>query len=173
MIVSAIYAMTKNRVIGRHNEIPWYLPADLKYFKKVTTGHHVIMGRNTFASIGRPLPNRTNVIITRDPFFVANDCLVAHSVHEALEIAFDNGESEAFIIGGGQIYGESLPFWDKLYLTEVEAEIPGDTYAPELNKKEWQLIKQEKSAADDKNEYACTFKVYQRKEGDRTVGEEE
>ncbi|AEE51407.1 dihydrofolate reductase [Haliscomenobacter hydrossis] len=162
MIVSVIVAAAKNRVIGMHNQIPWYLPADLKYFKKITTNHHVIMGRNTFNSIGRPLPNRTNVIVTRDIFFAATDCLVAHSVDEALELAYDNGEMEAFIIGGGQIYEQSQEYWDKIYLTEVNLEPEGEVFFPEINLKEWRLTFKEPHRADDKNEMDYTFKVYDR-----------
>lgn len=145
-----------------HNQIPWYLPADLKYFKKITTNHHVIMGRNTFNSIGRPLPNRTNVIVTRDIFFAATDCLVAHSVDEALELAYDNGETEAFIIGGGQIYEQSQEYWDKIYLTEVNLEPEGEVFFPEINLKEWRLTFKQPHLADEKNEMDYTFKVYDR-----------
>ncbi|HOY18353.1 MAG TPA: dihydrofolate reductase [Haliscomenobacter sp.] len=162
MIVSVIVAAAKNRVIGMHNQIPWYLPADLKYFKKITTNHHVIMGRNTFNSIGRPLPNRTNVIVTRDIFFAATDCLVAHSVDEALELAYDNGETEAFIIGGGQIYEQSQEYWDKIYLTEVNLEPEGEVFFPEINLKEWRLTFKQPLLADEKNEMDYTFKVYDR-----------
>jgi len=162
VIVSVIVAAAKNRVIGMHNQIPWYLPADLKYFKKITTNHHVIMGRNTFNSIGRPLPNRTNVIVTRDIFFAATDCLVAHSVDEALELAYDNGETEAFIIGGGQIYEQSQEYWDKIYLTEVNLEPEGEVFFPEINLKEWRLTFKQPLLADEKNEMDYTFKVYDR-----------
>jgi dihydrofolate reductase len=166
MIVSAIVAAARNRVIGMHNQIPWYLPADLKYFKKTTLNHHVIMGRNTFASIGRPLPQRTNIIVTRDLFFLANDCLVAHSVEEALELAYDNGETEAFIIGGGQIYEQSQEYWDKIYLTEVELEPSGEVFFPAIDRKAWRLSFKEAHRADDKNEMDYTFKVYARVEGE-------
>jgi dihydrofolate reductase len=128
MIVSAIVAVAKNGVIGAEGQIPWYLPADLAWFKKTTLGHHIIMGRNSFHSIGRPLPKRTNIVVTRDPFFSAEGVLIAHSVEEALGMAFDNGETEAFIIGGGQIYKESIDLWDKLYLTSVETEPEGDVF---------------------------------------------
>lgn len=162
MIVSAIVATAKNRVIGKDNNIPWYLSADLKYFKRTTLNHHIIMGRKSFQSIGRPLPKRTNVVVTRDPFFVASNCLIASSIEEALNLAYDNGETEAFIIGGGQIYKQSMPLWDKLYLTEVDLEIEGDVFFPEINKQEWQLISSELHQADEKNEYDYTFKVFER-----------
>lgn len=130
MIVSAIVAAAENNAIGRHNQIPWYLSEDLKYFKRTTLDHFVIMGRRSFESIGRPLPRRTNVIITRDPFYAVSGCLVARSVEEALTMALDAGETEAFIIGGGEIYRQSLPYWDKLYLTRVEAVVEGEVFFP-------------------------------------------
>jgi dihydrofolate reductase len=162
MLVSAIVAAARNRVIGKDNQIPWYLSSDLKYFKKVTLGHHVIMGRNSFVSIGRPLPKRTNIIITRDPYFAASGCLVARSVEEALSLAYDNDETEAFIIGGGQIYELSMPLLDRIYLTEVDAEPEGDVFFPEFDLDKWMLISSEAHPADEKNDHDYTFKVYER-----------
>lgn len=162
MIVSAIVAVAKNRVIGKNNEIPWYLPADLKYFKRTTINHHIIMGRKSFLSIGRPLPKRTNVVVTRDAFFTATGCLVAHSIEEALTLAENNGEEEAFIIGGGEIYRQSVSYWDRLYLTEVDAEPAGDVLFPELDWTEWRLASEERHAADEKNEYGYAFQVWER-----------
>lgn len=163
MKVSAIVAVSENGVIGRNNDIPWYLSSDLKYFKKTTLNHHIIMGRNSFLSIGRPLPKRTNIIITRDPFYVVEGAIVAHSIEEALSIAQDNGEEEAFVIGGGQIYGLSHQYWDKLYLTEVHTEVEGDVLFPTLDFEEWNLLSAEKHQADEKNDFDYTFKVYERK----------
>ncbi|MBK6932100.1 MAG: dihydrofolate reductase [Saprospirales bacterium] len=162
MIVSAIVAVATNGVIGIDNQIPWHLPADLAYFKRTTLGHHILMGRNSFSSIGRPLPKRTNVVITRDPFFTAEGVLVAHSVEEALGLAYDNGETEAFIIGGGAIYRESMELWDRLYLTEVDAAPQGDVLFPELDPFEWREIWRETHAADEKNEFGYTFRVLER-----------
>ncbi len=162
MIVSSIVAMAENRVIGKDNEIPWYLPADLAYFKKTTLGHVVIMGRNSFISIGRALPKRTNIIITRDPYYVTSCCPVAHSIEEALKIAQQEGEEEAFIIGGGQIFNQSVDLWDRLYLTKVHTVLDGDVFFPEINMSEWKLISDLFRAKDDKNEYDCSFKVYDR-----------
>ncbi len=164
MIVSAIVAVAKKKVMGRAGDIPWYLPADLKYFKKVTLDHHIIMGRKTYESIGRPLPKRTNVILTRQPFYIVSNCLMAQDIEEALSIAYDNGEEEAFIIGGGEIYKLSMPYWDKLYLTEVDLEVEGDTFFPELDMDEWELKSEEKHLPDDKNEHSYTFKVFERKQ---------
>jgi dihydrofolate reductase len=163
MIVSAIAAAARNNVIGKDNQIPWYLPADLAYFKRATLGHHIIMGRNSFHSIGRPLPKRTNIVITRDPFFTASGVLVAHSVEEALGMAFDAGETEAFIIGGGVIYRESMGLWDRIYLTEVDLTVDGDVFFPEIDPAEWNEISRESHAADEKNEWGYTFRVLERK----------
>ncbi len=164
MIVSAIVAIAKNNVIGRssHNDIPWYLPADLKYFKRTTLHHHILMGRNCYESIGRPLPKRTNVIITRNPFYVATGCCITHSIQEALELAHDHGEEEAFIIGGGEIYKQSINLCDKLYVTEVELEVDGDVFFPAIDTQQWKLLQSEAHLADEKNEYNYTFKVYER-----------
>ena len=163
MIISAIVAVAKNNVIGKDNDIPWYLPADLKYFKKTTLNHHIIMGRNCYESIGKPLPKRTNVVLTRNPFFIVSNCYVTHSVDEALEVAKNNEEEEAFIIGGAQIYEQSMNLWDKLYLTEVDLEVEGDVFFPEINFEEWELISEEAHQADEKNEYDYVFKIFQRK----------
>lgn len=163
MIVSAIVATAKNNVIGINNDIPWYLPADLKYFKKKTLDHHIIMGRKSYESIGRPLPKRTNVIVTRDPFFMASNCLVVHSVEEGLQLALDNNEDEAFIIGGGEIYKLAMPFVDRLYLTEVDLEVEGAVFFPEVDFSEWNLISEEAHEPDEKNELNYVFKIFERK----------
>lgn len=163
MKISCIVAVAQDLVIGKDNDIPWYLPADLQYFKKRTLGHHIIMGRKCYASIGRPLPKRTNVIITRDPFFISTNCLVTHSIAEALEQAQDNGEEEAFIIGGGTIYEQTADLWDKLYLTEVDLKVEGDIYFPALDMDQWSLTSEEAHKADDKNEHNYIFKIYERK----------
>ena len=162
MIVSAIAAAAENRVIGSDGKIPWYLPADLKYFKRTTLNHHVIMGRKTFLSLGKPLVNRTNIILTRDPFFMVSNCLVAHSIEEALGMAYDNGEEEAFIAGGAEIYQQSIPYWDRLYLTEVEIEPEGDAYFPKIDKENWKLVKSDPREPDEKNKIPYTFKLFER-----------
>jgi dihydrofolate reductase len=165
MLISAIVATDRRNVIGKDNEIPWYLPADLAYFKRTTLDHHIIMGRGTFRSIGRPLPKRTNIVITRDPYFTSDGVLVAHSVEEALGLAFDNGETEAFIIGGGQLFRETADRWDRLYLTEVDLEVEGgDTFFPEIDPAEWREIRRETHAPDVKNNWAYTFRVLERAE---------
>lgn len=170
MLVSAIVAVAKNNVIGKDNQIPWYLPADLAYFKRTTLNHFVLMGRNSFLSIGRPLPKRTNVVITRNPFFTADGVLLAHSVEEALSLAFDAGETEAFILGGGEIYQASIHLWDKVYLTEVETEVAGDAFFPVLNPAEWQETWREAHPADAKNEFVYTFRILERVDTDLPEG---
>ena len=159
MTISAIVATAKNNVIGKGNNIPWYLPADLKYFKRTTLGHHVIMGRKSYQSIGRPLPKRTNVIVTRDPFFIASGCVVMHSLEEALAFAKNNGEEEAFIIGGGEIYRQAMPLLEKLYLTEVDLEVDGTVFFPKIKEEEWTEISSEKHPPDEKNEHNYIFRV--------------
>jgi len=163
MIISTIVAVAKNNVIGKDNNIPWYLPADLKYFKKITTGHHIVMGRKCYESIGRPLPKRTNVVVTRNPFFIASGCLITHNVAEAVQLAEANGEEEVFIIGGGQIYEIALPHVDRIYLTEVDVEVEGDIFFPTIDPNNWNLIKETKHKSDGKNQYDYTFKVLERK----------
>ncbi|MFZ2899793.1 MAG: dihydrofolate reductase [Saprospiraceae bacterium] len=163
MIVSAIVAISKNRVIGSDNQIPWHLPADMAFFKRTTMGHFVIMGRLTFLSLGRPLPKRTNVVVTRDPFFTATGCFVAHSLEEALSMASEFGETETFIIGGGQIYRESMEYLDRIYLTEVDVAVEGDVFFPELKENEWEVIHSESHPADEKNEFSYTFTTLERR----------
>lgn len=162
MIISCIVAVGNDHVIGLNNTIPWYLPADLQYFKRTTIGHHVIMGRSSYDSIGKPLPKRTNIIITKDPYFIVSNCLIAHSIEEALSLAFENGEEECFIIGGGQIYRQTVDFWNRLYITEVQIDVKGDTFFPTIQKEDWMLKSEVHNEPDEKNPYHYTFKVYER-----------
>jgi dihydrofolate reductase len=162
MLISAIVAVAKNKVIGHNNQIPWYLPADLGFFKRTTTGHCIIMGRKCFRSIGKPLPNRTNIVITRDPFFIADGIVVVHSIEEALQYAQDQGETEAMIIGGGEIYRQSAHYWDRIYYTEVDIEPEGDIFFEIPNPEQWKLVWSEAHQADAKNEYDYTFKRYEK-----------
>lgn len=163
MIVSAIVAAAKNNVIGDGNDIPWRISTDLKYFKQTTLEHHVIMGRKTFASMGRPLPKRTNIVLTRDLMFTATGILVAHSIQEALTIAYDNDETEVFIIGGGEIYQQSMHYLDKVYLTRVMAEPEGGVVFPDLPADEWELISSEAHQAGERDEHDFVFEVYSRR----------
>ena len=163
MIISQIVAVSTNGVIGKDNDLIWRLSSDLKYFKKVTTGHHIIMGRKNYESIGRPLPNRTSVIITRNKDYQADGCVIVNSLSEALNVARDNGETEACIIGGGEIYNMSLAITDKVYLTEVHEEFEGDTYYPALDKSKWKEVSRDSFKADDKNAHDYSFVVFEKK----------
>ena len=164
MTLSAIVATDRNRVIGKDDDIPWHLPADLKYFKRRTLNHHIIMGRKTFESIGRPLPKRTNIVVTRNPFFMASKCLVAGSLQEAIELARNNGENEAFIIGGGTIYEQAMPLIDRLYLTEVDLAVEGgEVFFPEPDAAIWEEVSAEAHLPDEKNPHAYTFRILERR----------
>lgn len=160
--VNAIVAMSKNRVIGSNNQLPWHLPADLKHFKHVTTGHIVIMGRKTYSSIGRKLPNRINIIVTRNENFDAPGCLVAHSLTEALQLAQKHCDLQVFIIGGSEIFQQALPLLQKVYLTLIEEEFNGDTFFPELAPNEWQEVHYEHHGPDQDNKFAYSFIEYAR-----------
>lgn len=162
MEISCIVGMGHNNVIGKDNDIPWHLSADLRYFKKTTLNHHILMGRTNYYSIGRPLPKRTNIIVTRDPFFIVSNCLVVHSIEEGIETARANGEEELFIIGGGNIYEQTIDICTKLYLTEIDVDVEGDIFFPKINFDEWELISEEPHQKDEKNPYDYNFKIYKR-----------
>ena len=163
MIISLIVAMDSRRGIGIENRLPWRLPADLKRFRELTMGHHLIVGRKTYESIGKPLPGRQMVIITRDPNYRADGCFVAHSLEEALDRARAQGESEAFIGGGAEIYAQTLPYADRIYLTVVEAEVQADVFLPKWNEEEW--IEQESiyHPPDEKNALPFTYQLLVRR----------
>ncbi|MFT4414118.1 dihydrofolate reductase [Fredinandcohnia humi] len=161
MMISLLFAMDKNHLIGKDGDLPWRLPADLAYFKRVTMGHPVIMGRKTYVSIGRPLPGRENIIVTRDLNYEADGCKVIHSIEEIVKLNNERNE-ELFVIGGAEIFKEILPFTDRLYITEIEEEFEGDVFFPIFNKSEWKLISKEKGVRDTKNPYDYTFLVYER-----------
>lgn len=133
--LSLIVAMARNRTIGIDNTLPWHLPEDLKHFKALTMGHHIIMGRKTYESIGRPLPGRTTVIVTRDPGYAMAGCLVAHSLDEAICLAAD--DDEAFFVGGANLYAQALPLAGRLYVTEIQAEYEGDAHFPDFPADQW------------------------------------
>ena len=154
-----IVAIAKNRVIGHQNKMPWHLPAELQYFKRITMGHSIIMGRKTFQSIGRPLPGRQNIVVSRNTGFTATGVEVVHSIDEA--IALTAGE-DAFVIGGATLYIEALPRADKLYLTEVDATPEGDTFFPALNAHEWREASRERRKKDEKNIFSVDYVVLDR-----------
>lgn len=164
--IALIWAMARNRVIGRDNTLPWRLPADLAHFKSLTTGHPVIMGRKTFESLGRPLPNRINIVITRDRSFSPAGCLVAHSLDEAFHLGTLHEASvrpELFVIGGENLYSQALVLADRLYVTLVDAEVEGDACFPDFEWEDWREVERLQQPADDKNAYACTFLTLERK----------
>jgi len=160
---SLIVAIADNNVIGKDNDLIWYLPADLKFFKGKTTGHHIIMGRKTFESIGggRPLPNRISIIVSRQKDYKAEGCHIAHSLEEA--IAMVENENELFIIGGKQIYEQSMDIVDTMYITRVHESFDGDTFFPEINYNDWELVSSNDNEPDEKNKYPYTFTEYRRK----------
>lgn len=161
MKLSIIVAASRNNVIGKDNQLIWRLSADLKRFKALTTGHTIIMGRKTFDSIGKPLPNRTSVIITRQEDYKQEGCIVVHSLEEALEAVKD--QEKVFIIGGGTIYKEAIDKADELYLTRVHSDFFGDTFFPEIKPEQWESVARQDCLPDEKNEYAYSFIDYKRK----------
>jgi dihydrofolate reductase len=158
--LSIIVAMGKNRVIGANGAIPWRLPNELQLFKRITMGHHIIMGRKTWESINRLLPGRTTVIVTRQSGYAVSGAIVVHSLREAL--AACGNDSEIFVIGGGELYREALPVADRIYLTTVETEPAGDTHMPAFNPADWREISAESFAADDRHAHAYRFSVLER-----------
>ena len=161
MKLALIVATDEAGLIGKNNDLPWRLSADLQYFKRITMGKPIIMGRKTHESIGRPLPGRDNIIITSDREYQAEGCIVTHSITEALEAC--QGAEQAMIMGGSSLYEQCLPMVDMIYLTQVHATLEGDTWFPEWVKNAWQCISEGKHPADDKNEYPYSFMIYQRK----------
>jgi dihydrofolate reductase len=163
MLISQIAAMARNRVIGRDNRLPWHMPDDLAWFFRITRGHHIIMGRRNYEANGRALPGRTNIVITRNRDYRAPDCVVAHTVEEALDYARRQGEEEVFIVGGGEIYAATLSLTDRVYLTIIDTEVEGDTSYPVLDPQEWEEISRDPRKADDRNPYNYTFYIFERK----------
>jgi len=163
MSVSIIVAKSENNCIGVDGKLPWHLPADLKHFKEITTGSPVVMGRKTFESIvsllGKPLPNRRNIVVTRNSSYRPDGAEVMHSLSDAVKL-----ESNVFVIGGAQIYEQALPLADSLYITNVHTRVDGDAFFPDINENEWQIVNSETHQHDDVNEYDYTFLTYERKQ---------
>ncbi len=161
MKISLIVAKSTNNAIGINNQLPWKISEDLQYFKKVTTGKPIIMGRKTFESIGRPLPNRTNIVLTRDDTWSAEGVVVVKSLHEAVQAASKvHGAKEAMIVGGAQIYDKALPLVDRMYITEVHEEVQGDTFFATITPRVWDEVSREDH---DNGEYKFSFIVMDRK----------
>lgn len=159
--VSLIVAMSKNGVIGDRGRIPWHLPAELQRFKRITMGHHIVMGRKTWESIGRLLPGRRSVIVSRNPDYAVPGAIVADSLRAAIAICLY--DEEVFVIGGAELFRKALPIADRLYLTVVDAEVTGDTMMPAIDFDDWVATESEEVAADDRNPYPFRFTRYARK----------
>ena len=163
--LSILVAMAKNRVIGQNNTLPWHLPADLKHFKSLTMGHTMIMGRKTYESIGKPLPGRTNIIVTKQLNFQAPGTTIVHSIEEALEKSKGSSiaNGECFIIGGAELYRQTLKFCHRMYITEIQRDFEGDTFFPEFNQNDWQEIARTRHQGDGKAALAYHFVILDRK----------
>ena len=162
-MVTIIAAIAKNNALGKDNDLIWHLPADLKRFKKVTSGHHILMGRNTFESIGKPLPNRTTIIITRNKNYFKEGCLIANSIEEAIDLV--ENDDDIFIIGGAQIYKETIEknLVDRLDITQVHHEFEADVFFPKIDLNIWEETNREDLEADEKNKYNYSFITYKKK----------
>lgn len=163
MILSAITAIGQNNVIGKNNALPWYLPADMRFFKNTTIGHAVIMGRKTYDSFKKALPGRTNIVITRQKDLTLPDAIVVNNLQEAIAKAREIEKEETFILGGAQIYEQSLPLLDRIYLTRVYEDFEGDTFFPKFNLDEWEMTGIEPHEPDEKNRYFYAFQIWERR----------
>lgn len=160
-MVFLIAAMAENRALGKDNQLLWHLPDDFKRFKQLTSGHYIIMGRKTFESLPRKLPNRTHIIVSRQMGYQVDDCLTVNSLEEALRQVPQ--DQDVFIIGGGEIYTQALPIADVVELTRVHTEVEADTFFPEINANEWQLTSEDYHPKDEKHAFDFTFETYIRK----------
>ncbi len=160
-MIKTIVAVSSNNVIGKDNDLLWHLPDDFKRFKELTTGHYIVMGRKTFESFPKPLPNRTHVIITRQAGYKKEGCIVVSSLEKAFQVIPDN--EDTYIIGGGEIYKQSIDIIDVLEITRVHANFEGDTYFPEINEKDWLLVSEVYHPKDEKHAYDFTFQTFVKK----------
>ena len=161
-----IAAMGSNRVIGKDNDLPWHLPDDFRFFQQTTMGHHIIMGRKNWESLPhkfQPLPNRTNLVITRQSDYVAEGGIVINTLEEGQQFASEHNENELFIIGGGEIYRMGLPLADRIYLTEIEGEFDGQVTFPEFSKEAWKETSRKHHDADERHQFAFDFVIYDKK----------
>lgn len=162
MRISLLVAMDENRGIGFENRLPWHISSDLKRFKALTLGHCIIMGRKTYESIGSPLPGRKTIVITRNPRYQAEGCLVVHSLDEAIELANKEGEKEAFIIGGGEIFSQAMDVADRVYLTLVHTCADVDVYFPAIDETHWHEIESSFHKANEKDQFSHTYRILER-----------
>jgi len=160
-IISLIAAMAKNRVIGYHNQLPWHLPADLKHFKAITLGKPIVMGRKTYESIGKPLPERMNIILSTNASYQAPGCYVVSNLDEAIQAA--SIAEEILIIGGARIYQAYLPLVQRMYLTFIDAEVEGDAFFPQFDEQTWNVVSKEDYLSDERNSYNYSFVVLERR----------
>lgn len=158
--ISIIVAMAQNRTIGINNTLPWRCPEDLKHFKTLTMGHHMIMGRKTFDSIGKPLPGRTTVVVTRNPDLKIDGCIVTHSLEEAISAC--NGDEEIFVVGGAELYTQAIPRADNIYLTEIQQDVMGDAHFPNYNHHDWKEVAREQHVQNSPQPLSFHFVTYQR-----------
>lgn len=166
MEIAMIAAVAENGVIGKDNDLVWSLPDDMKYFMNSTKSHYIILGRKNYESLPpkyRPLPNRTNIVITRQQGLELENTIVVNSLKEALAVCKKNNQEKVFVIGGGQIYEQALSITDSLYITEIQAEFDGDTFFPKYDKNEWEEVSREQHSTDERHEYAFDFVIYKRK----------
>lgn len=163
MRISMIVAKSKNGVIGDKGTLPWKLKSDLAHFKQVTMGHHMLMGRKTFESLGNPLSGRMHLVLSSDPKTATDNVLWFSSIFRAIKHAERQGEKELFVIGGAQIYKAALPLVDRLYLTEIQTDLKGDTMIPPLSHKNWTLLSEQVIPQDDNNQYPFTIRILDRK----------
>jgi len=159
--LSLIVAMARNRTIGLNNTLPWRCPEDLKHFKTLTMGHHMIMGRKTFDSIGKPLPGRTTVVVTRNTNLAIAGCSIAYSLEDAISLCA--GDNEVFIVGGAELYRQAMPLVDTLYITEIQRDVDGDAHFPEFDKSQWQEIVREARSQEAPQPLSYHFVTYRKK----------
>ncbi len=163
MLISLIAAASENNVLGKDQDMVWHLPDDFKFFKRQTEGHYIIMGRKTFSYFDKPLPNRTSIVVTRNGDYTADGAIVTHSIDDAIEIARQGGEQEAFIIGGGEIYRQTLDRADRIYLTRVHATLEGDAFFPDFDESKWDILSEEYHEKDERHDYPFTIYIMERK----------
>jgi len=162
MRLSLIWAMTRNRVIGRNNALPWHLPDEMRHFMRTTVGKPVIMGRKQFEAMGKPLPKRSNIVLTRNAAFLADGIIVAHTLDEAVDVARQAGGDEAMVIGGAEIYALALQKADRLYFTLIDTELDGDTWFPQFDESQWQEVQRDEHGIDARHPYAFSIRVLDR-----------
>ncbi|SER11879.1 dihydrofolate reductase [Gracilibacillus ureilyticus] len=162
-MISLLFAMDRNRVIGKDNDLPWHLPNDLKFFKELTTNQSIIMGRKTLESMNGPLPNRENIVLTRDKHYDQENCMIIHSISELQVMNDKQSDKEWFVIGGENIFRQVLPIADRIYMTFIDESFDGDTFFPEIDESEWVVTSKKEGIVDKRNKYPHIFIQYDRK----------